>query len=981
MSINVDTVQEIDEAFTITCHDLNSLEECKEVIKNSYGLKILTLNIRSINSNFDPFLIALDRLAIAFDVIVLTECWLQCSPLVGQIPGYDVFQTKNNLNRCGGVTVYVAENRNASAQELNLSEAEGLSIDIPMIGTILAVYRSPSFLKKQIFIDSLSSTLKTFENSPTLLLAGDININILDPRDQDSSQYLDLLAQSNLLPAITRPTRMDACIDHIFVRAHPVECTGAVAHADITDHNVCMFGMSCTKAKPPSRKILRTNYSAVAEELKNTDWSSVMSCHDVDTAAECFGSIVSTAVKEHTSVRLTSRSKCILKPWMTPGLLRCTKHKDRLHLNYKKNPNDSVKELIYKRYRNYLRDLLHRLKRDYEAEELANNKNNPKRLWKAIRKISNSNTKTDSANELTKIKAGSGRESANYCNEYFANIGERLADILLSQNKCTQDDLLLQSSLGPPSRCSFFLQPTDVYEVDKIIMQLKNDSAAGIDGLSPSLIKAIRFEIAEPLTYIFNLSISTGIFPSSWKKAMVVPIHKSGSKKCPENYRPISLLTTYSKILEKIVNMRFQRYLEENKLLSQRQYGFRQGRSTEDAVTTLVEFVSDQLDKNRKCIGVFLDLAKAFDTVPVQLLLKKLDNAGVRGLPLDWFRSYLSGRRQCMKLGSDIVSTELPIRFGVPQGSVLGPTLFSLFLNDIHNVLASDVEVVCYADDTVALFHDRNWSGAFQRAEQGMGIIKDWLNRNLLTLNASKTKHVCFHKTKPSAPPSSMVLRLHSECDRCSCACETIERTPDIRYLGVVVDENLSFKKHIETTAARMRKLIYVMKLLRRSADSETLHLVYTSLGESLLSYCIPVWGGAGVTTMLVLERAQRAVLKTMCNKPFLYPTVALFAEAQVLSVRQLYILKACLKVHRKVLNSTEFTDLSRRRVFKLPAVTVRTSFAQRLPTYMLPYIYNKIAKQCALKHLTVRQTKFSITSLLLSRTYQETEDLLRQLK
>lgn len=244
MPINVDIVSEIDEAFAIPCHECNLLEECGELMHNLNGLKVLTLNIRSINRNFDSFLIALERLAITFDIIILTECGLQCSPLVGQIPGYDVFQTENNLNRCGGITVYTLKCRSASAQKLQISEAECLSIEVSLVGTILAVYRSPSFLNKATFLDSLSSALKFFEKSGTLILAGDLNINILDQSDQDVSQYLNILAESNMLPAITRPIRINSCIDHIFVRTQAAETVGIVGHTDITDHSICMLDIS-----------------------------------------------------------------------------------------------------------------------------------------------------------------------------------------------------------------------------------------------------------------------------------------------------------------------------------------------------------------------------------------------------------------------------------------------------------------------------------------------------------------------------------------------------------------------------------------------------------------------------------------------------------------------------------------------------------------------------------------------------------------
>lgn len=521
------------------------------------------------------------------------------------------------------------------------------------------------------------------------------------------------------------------------------------------------------------------------------------------------------------------------------------------------------------------------------------------------------------------------------------------------------------------------MHPTDVYEVDSVIAARKVHSAAGIDGVSTAAVKSIKDTIVAPLTHIINLSISSGTFPHDWKLALVTPIHKSGNKKCPENYRPISLLGVFSKVLEKIVNKQLIRYLESNELLSAEQFGFRQGKSTEDAVLKLFNSVCENLDKGRRVVGVFLDLAKAFDSVSIPILLKKLEHLGIRGLPLEWFKSYLTERRQCLKV-NDHISEQLSINFGVPQGSVLGPTLFIAYINDIFRKTPSDAITICYADDTAILFHADSWVAAHEKAEQGMSLIKSWLNCNLLTMNATKSKFISFHKTRASRLESSASIKIHSACNAFQCSCATIERVCSIKYLGVTIDENLTFEAHINSTAQRVRKLMHVMRSLRRCADSQVIQLVYTALVESILGYCISAWGGAAVSYMLVLERAQRAVLKVRYGRPFRHPTDALFQDAGVLNVRQLYISRIVLHIHRSVLNCDQYPTLLKQRLFKIDSVHVKTRFAQRFFEFMSVFVYNKIAKTCEIKNRTVRQVKLLVIKYLLSLSYSQTQNLIK---
>lgn len=421
-------------------------------------------------------------------------------------------------------------------------------------------------------------------------------------------------------------------------------------------------------------------------------------------------------------------------------------------------------------------------------------------------------------------------------------------------------------------------------------------------------------------------------------------------------------------------------------MLSPSQFGFRKNKSTDEAVNLLVNRVAQTLDNGDPCIGVFLDLKKAFDTVSPTILLRKLECMGIRGTALEWFSSYLSDRRQQMRVGG-FSSSIAEISFGVPQGSILGPTLFIAYINDITHLFQSSnsIDVMCYADDTVVVFRADSWSGVLTEVERGMAAVAQWLSSNLLTLNTDKTKYLCFHKTAASCPPPDLKneVKIHtciqnSAMEFSSCSCNVIKRNDCIKYLGVTLDEKLSFGRHILNLSTRLRKLIHVMKLLRNGADSGVLILVYKALCQSLIMYCITAWGGAAKTSLLTLERAQRSILKVIFRRPFRFPTTSLYKEAAVLTVRQLYILRVSITYHRIFHSSPDIVDLnSGKRRLKLPSTRVKTAFATRFGFCAFPRLYKVVHKHCNVCNCTLRELIKKVTVWLLSLDYNSTESLL----
>lgn len=976
MANNINNITNDIDDIAVSSSFVCSPENCVTLLPHSKNsLKIIHLNIRSIgcDDNFGNFLILLERININFDILILSECWLSKCSHIPVMAGYLHTKSKH-CNQNDGVVVYVKENLTCILDEPSLSDSNCIIIKFSSDLAICALYRSPSYKNIDNFLDSLDSTLASLRHFKSIALLGDLNINI-SPQQSDSKAdgYLNLAASHAMLPAHVFPTRHGSCLDHVLLKTNTPAVT-LVLDSFVTDHAPVVLCCELnSRLQINQRSSVFTDIPACIASLENFDFSHILNNLSAGMATSDLVGDLSSIVASNSRIVKTSSRRRTVKPWITRGLVRCIRNRDKLHRKSKKHPDNETLAITYRRYRNFCNKLLKRIKRDYEKTEFEKHKNNPKETWKLIKKISNLNTCPSSSSELLSLHACPGT-SLKLVNEFFANIGKNMADKITSSNTSSH----VPSFDGEEAQInSMALLDTDNKEIEYIIGELKTTSATGWDGIPTFIIKAAKKCLVPVLCHVLNLCLRSGHFPLVFKKALVHPIYKSGDRDSVTNYRPISVLPVLSKILEKILNNRLLSYLNSKNILASNQYGFRSGKSTEDAVLDLTGLIVKHLNANKKPIGIFLDLSKAFDTVSVPILLSKLENIGVRGIAWNMFHSYLNDRCQCVKVDR-FSSDPVPISYGIPQGSVLGTTLFLIYINDLCRLKLVNSEIVTYADDTAIVVHGDTWDDARSHAESAMRVVMAWLVKNLLTLNLEKTKLITFAPLLSSQPGTTFTLQAH-RCLRvdATCGCPVISREDSMKYLGVVVDSRLSWREHIQSLNTRTRKLIYIFKKLRSGAELSVLKTVYYALAQSITSYCITAWGATGKTQMLRLERTQRAVLKVMAAKPIRFPTIDLYKFWKVHSVRKLFVLNATMRKHSQVPYDPNLFRNRRRKDKVCETVSCRITLIGQHFDYLSSQLYNRVNKELNIYPLTYRECKFKLSQWLHSLTYNDVESLI----
>ena len=468
---------------------------------------------------------------------------------------------------------------------------------------------------------------------------------------------------------------------------------------------------------------------------------------------------------------------------------------------------------------------------------------------------------------------------ANVLNDHFASVGPKLANKLPTVQRKYFD--FLNRSNSPASSFAFNL--VTPAEVELEILRIPINKSHGLYSCPTQLLKYSSNVISSILAEIINLSISTGMYPTKLKMAKIIPIFKAEDNTKANNYRPISLLSNFNRIFEKLVFSRMESFIEQKDILSPSQFGFRKAHSTQHAILDIVSTIQDNMGKRLFSCGVFIDLKKAFDTVDHKILLHKLDHYGFRGVISKWFSSYLEGRTQTTQIGS-FISKRKNISCGVPQGSVLGPLLFLIYVNDIQE--SSDkLKFFLFADDTNAVYADKNLKSLESTVNQELCKLFDWLTANKLTLNIKKTNFVIFRPAQRKLTYHPKIMIFDNDQNK-NVALECKEF---VRYLGIIIDNNLSWKHHIDHVAIKMSRTVGLICKLRHFLPRNTLLTIYRSLVAPYLTYGLTAWGQAYKSHLEKLLKLQKRALRFIYFSERNQHAIPLFTDAGVLPLKFLY--------------------------------------------------------------------------------------------
>jgi hypothetical protein len=508
------------------------------------------------------------------------------------------------------------------------------------------------------------------------------------------------------------------------------------------------------------------------------------------------------------------------------------------------------------------------------------------------------------------------------------------------------------------------LGPTSPATIHTTIQNFTAKTSLDIDGISMYLLKSISGSICTPLSHIFNLSIQQGIFPDKLKISRTVPIFKSGNAELCDNYRPISLLSSISKIIEKIISIQLVNHLELNKLLYEHQYGFQKGKSTEHNLTHVTNFICNALNEKNFCVGLFLDLRKAFDVCSHEILLKKLKKYGIKGKTHEWFSSYLKNRIQIVDINGNL-SAPKTFNISVIQGSILGPILFLIYINDLYT--SSALLSIMFADDTACLAKNKNLNLLINFVNNELTKLARWFRANRMAVNVGKTKFILFH-TRGTQFETHICRIFYNDNEPNANnpdLIHEIERYHNHHYspekrtyklLGVNFDEHLSFDLHTTYLCNKLNRSLFCINRAKNFLTPKALISLYYAFIHSHLTYCPIILSCATASNIKKIQTIQKKAIRTIDKQKYNEHTAPIFKRLHILPFNKL-IEFAKLKFMHSItynyaplsfrntweLNSQRNTDHNLRNNDHFYVPIPRIELFKRSPMYTLPKLWNEL--------------------------------------
>ncbi|XP_046973307.1 uncharacterized protein LOC124539974 [Vanessa cardui] len=900
--------------------------------KNS--LKFFYANMRSLlkEGKMDELKCNIKSFKYTVHLILLTETWIKSEKdaCTLKIPNYTHFYNLRTDSIGGGVSIYIHNDLTHSITEEKYIDGNNyLWIYLSKYALHIGLVYKPPATNTENFLQTYSEQL---ENRKRSIVFGDFNINLLN-NDKFSKKYNNILQQTGyeILNKIdvnycTRETETTkTIIDHV--------CTNikkdfhlAIIDSPLSDHKQIYCELKIYKKEPKKKYSYEAiNYNLLYRDMCVTNFSNAE--HDFSVLEN----YIKTQIDNHKTIKYKIQN-LPQEDWINKNIIEEISKRNQLwrDLKHDRNNTDLNNDFIWTR--NHVGTLIKNTKDRYYFAAFMKTYNKPRRMW----------NKCSVVPSKLIIDGKTIDELQDICesfNIYFSSIGPILANnIPQKYHKITS--FITHTQQHPYSLNEFKL--SSKIEIQTIINNLNVNSSSGIDNITTKSLKCINNLVCEDLSHCINKCIKEGVFPDSLKIAKVSPIHKSGGKTDPGNYRPISVLPALSKVFEKIIHVRLNNYLKNIDFLYKQQYGFRKNSNTLSATIDLVNKIKNNIDQKKLVLGVFIDLKKAFDTVSHNILINKLTNIGIHGSALKLLTSCLTNRQQIVKI-KNIKSTPKMITCGIPQGSILGPLLFLIYINDISHLDLSG-EVSLYADDTCLFYFEDSIEILLAKAQNDLDKLHEWFQYNLLTINIEKTSFMLFHAKNKKIPKFNPIMINN----------QTIKQSNEEKYLGLILDPKLTWQAHLDYLQGKINSLTGAIRRSSRCIPHKIRIIIYNSLVKSLLEYLVEIWGSAYKTNIKDLQISQNKLLKSLFHLDYHMSTKELYKRTNVLSINQLYKFKTCILI-RKILTKTIHTQITfrtktykhyTRNKHKLELPKTRTKYGIKSLQFEGAKLYNSLPNE-----------------------------------
>ena len=894
-------------------------------------LRIGHVNARSLLPSIDDVTLTLG--AQSLDLLGVSETWL--SPSVDDsfliFPGYKVVRRdRGGDRRGGGVCVLYRESLRVEVLTVPSTGSPLESLWLSLCSTTTVVigimYRPPSAPVTAVLDDLQSQLAHVCGTDKPLYVLGDVNFDWLRLAELDVRRYSQVLEDVNVKQLVSVPTRpaSGTALDHVIVRASDAVTTATVVPCSWSDHDIVIAETPLTKERRrPAEITVRSPRSLVPDslclELLLSAWDAVYSAAEPAAKWQAWLAVWTPVLDRHMPV-VTIRPRHPPCPWLTDNeeVRALMRERNLARAAQRDNPTPETTG-DYRRCRNGVKQAIGRAKANFFVSSYRYAR---KTTWKDIRRFliapKGGLTTTDAAG----VEAG----WADRLNEYFASVGPRVA----AELEATQRD---SEPLPPrPPRVvagAYRVRPATLPELSAALGRMSSSKACGEDGVTIGMLRMTWSVIAPHVLEVVNASLVSGVLPGEWKRATVVPIHKSGSTSEPNNYRPVSILPVVAKLVESVVSSQLLEYLIAHSVLTDVQHGFRPGRSTESAMLDTVGYLMDGMDKGYIGCLTTADTSKAFDSVQHSRLLEKLAWYGIQD---HWFSNWLENRFQRTRGGE----TLLEITHGVIQGSLIGPILFLIFTNDLPSYL-EDSKIVMYADDVQFLHQGqpRHILDLQQRVEHTVNTAHRWFNANSLKINPTKTDLVLIKSKRRQLNHNFTINFGNAE----------IPLSQAVKVLGMTLDSNLSFDAQVSTVIRRCYATMGGLAKLARSLPEEVKKMIIESLVFPHLVYCMSVWAGCGTTQRQRIQKVINHCAQIVKGVPRSAHVSAILSELGWPNVDVLVAERDMAMMH-SILHNDQAPASLRERVVYRDTVSVRDTRATDAGQLQLPRVRTEHARK-----------------------------------